>query len=77
MPALEFTGSAPTSSSCACQPVWPAGVLTLGCTPSSTKGFASLRNSPERMTTVVVPSPTWASQEKRALVSVMHRWNGL
>lgn len=30
-------------------------------TRTSTNGFASLRNSPARSTTVVVPSPTWGS----------------
>lgn len=29
-----------------------------GCTPSSTKGLLSRRNSPAKITTVVVPSPT-------------------
>mmetsp|Transcript_10541 Transcript_10541/g.38224 ORF Transcript_10541/g.38224 Transcript_10541/m.38224 type:complete len:271 (-) Transcript_10541:53-865(-) len=33
-------------------------MMFCGCTPSSTNGFASRRNSPARMTTVVVPSPT-------------------
>ncbi len=33
-------------------------MMFCGCTPSSTKGLHSRRNSPARMTTVVVPSPT-------------------
>ena len=33
-------------------------IMFCGCTPSSTKGLHSRRNSPARMTTVVVPSPT-------------------
>lgn len=36
---------------CGCPP-------TRGCAPSSTNAFASFRNSPARMTTDVVPSPT-------------------
>lgn len=43
----------------------PRSALTLGCTPSSTYGFASLRNSPARMTTDVVPSPTCAGQPRK------------
>mmetsp|Transcript_14037 Transcript_14037/g.36043 ORF Transcript_14037/g.36043 Transcript_14037/m.36043 type:complete len:291 (-) Transcript_14037:99-971(-) len=33
-------------------------MMLRGCTPSSMKGLASLRNSPASSTTVVVPSPT-------------------
>jgi hypothetical protein len=36
-------------------------MMILGWTPSSTKGLHCLRNSPARMTTLVVPSPTSAS----------------
>ena len=35
-----------------------------GCTPSSTKGLHSRRNSPAKITTVVVPSPTSESCER-------------
>lgn len=35
-------------------------MMSCGCTPSSTNGLASRRNSPARSTTVVVPSPTCA-----------------
>ena len=38
-----------------------ARMMTLGWTPSSTNGLHCLRNSPAKMTTLVVPSPTSAS----------------
>mmetsp|Transcript_5567 Transcript_5567/g.14422 ORF Transcript_5567/g.14422 Transcript_5567/m.14422 type:complete len:259 (+) Transcript_5567:1000-1776(+) len=45
-------------------------VTTLcGWTPSSMKGFASLRSSPARTTTVVVPSPTSESWEREMSTS--------
>mmetsp|Transcript_11873 Transcript_11873/g.35043 ORF Transcript_11873/g.35043 Transcript_11873/m.35043 type:complete len:203 (-) Transcript_11873:356-964(-) len=47
-------------------------MMLRGCTPSSTNGFASFKNSPERITTDVVPSPTsasWASDTSTRLLA--------
>lgn len=71
-PAM-LTARALTLATASCPACLKARMMTCGCTPSSTKGLHSFRNSPARMTTVVVPSPTCA-QARMNLRSVCVRF---